>query len=205
MNEIQGKVKVAQEQYLALLEEKDLSSNFRSEILRQLGCIHHTNNLLGDNRQSNAVSYLKSSIECNPESSLSYYYLGRCYASLSCHVHDAFISYRNSVDKAEANADTWCSIGVLYQQQNQALDALQAYICSAQLDKDHVASWTNLGILYENYNQYNDAFRCYLNATKGRGNSSLPALVERVKYLKSVLNVVHQRYYQLETIICFNL
>jgi len=26
-------------------------------------------------------------------------------------VHDAFIAYRNSVEKSEGNADTWCSIG----------------------------------------------------------------------------------------------
>jgi hypothetical protein len=33
----------------------------------------------------------------------------------------------------------------LYQQQNQPLDALQAYICAVQLDKYHTAAWTNLG------------------------------------------------------------
>ena len=34
---------------------------------------------------------------------------------------------------------------VLYQQQNQPMDALQAYICAVQLDKNHSAAWTNLG------------------------------------------------------------
>lgn len=34
---------------------------------------------------------------------------------------------------------------VLYQQQNQPMDALQAYICAVQLDKSHSAAWTNLG------------------------------------------------------------
>lgn len=34
---------------------------------------------------------------------------------------------------------------VLYQQQNQPMDALQAYICAVQLDKGHSAAWTNLG------------------------------------------------------------
>ena len=37
------------------------------------------------------------------------------------------------------------SYSVLYQQQNQPLDALQAYICAVQFDKTHVAAWTNLG------------------------------------------------------------
>lgn len=72
----------------------------------------------------------------------------RCYAQLG-KIHDAFTAYRHAIDKAEANADTWCSIGVLYQQQNQPMDALQAYVCAVQLDKNHVAAWTDLGVLYE--------------------------------------------------------
>ena len=28
------------------------------------------------------------------------------------------------------------------------MDALQAYICAVQLDKNHSAAWTNLGELY---------------------------------------------------------
>jgi len=43
-------------------------------------------------------------------------------------VHDAFVSYRQSIDKSEASADTWCSIGVLYQEQNQPMDALQVQL-----------------------------------------------------------------------------
>lgn len=39
--------------------------------------------------------------------------------------HEAFVNYRQSIDKAEQNADTWCSIGALYQRQNQPMDALQ--------------------------------------------------------------------------------
>ena len=55
---------------------------------------------------------------------------------------------------------------VLYQQQNQPMDALQAYICAVQLDKTHRAAWTNLGILYESCSQPRDALACYLNATR---------------------------------------
>ncbi len=36
--------------------------------------------------------------------------LCRCYSSIG-KVQDAFISYRQSIDKSEASADTWCSIG----------------------------------------------------------------------------------------------
>ena len=34
---------------------------------------------------------------------------------------------------------------VLYQQQHQPMDALQAYICAVQIDSQHSAAWTNLG------------------------------------------------------------
>lgn len=55
---------------------------------------------------------------------------------------------------------------VLYQQQSQPMDALQAYICAVQLDKSHTAAWTDLGILYESCNQPKDALTCYLNAQR---------------------------------------
>lgn len=58
---------------------------------------------------------------------------------------------------------------VLYQQQNQPMDALQAYICAVQLDKSHTAAWTDLGILYETCNQPKDAYTCYINGTRNKG------------------------------------
>ncbi|CAG2164826.1 unnamed protein product [Oppiella nova] len=186
--EIQGKHKLAKESYESLLEEKELSVQLRADIYKHLGWMHHIFDTLGDKqqRQSYALNCLKSSIESDPDSGQSLYFLGRCYASLA-KVHDAFISYRNSVDKAEANADTWCSIGVLYQQQNQPMDALQAYICSVQLDKSHCSAWTNLGILYENCNQPQDALKCYLNASRGKG-TLIAGLSERVKFLQTQLS-----------------
>lgn len=56
---------------------------------------------------------------------------------------------------------------VLYQQQSQPMDALQAYICAVQLDKCHSAAWANLGILYESCGQARDAYACYLNSQRG--------------------------------------
>ena len=47
-----------------------------------------------------------------------------------------------------------CISSVLYQQQNQPMDALQAYICAVQLDKSHTAAWTDLAILYESGTLY---------------------------------------------------
>ena len=139
-----------------------------------------------------AIQHLQKSLDCDSKSVQSLYLLGRCYASIG-KVHDAFISYRSSVDTG-GNADTWCSIGVLYQLQNQPMDALQAYICAVQLDKNHTSAWTNLGILYESASQPQDALACYNNAVRKRPilpPSADPKLREnlpqRIKYLKAQL------------------
>lgn len=80
----------------------------------------------------------------------------------------------------------------MYQQQNQPLDALQAYICAVQLDKFHVAAWTNLGILYESVNQPKDALDCYINASRGyhaqKNQKPLnTSLDQRIRFLQSNL------------------
>lgn len=78
---------------------------------------------------------------------------------------------------------------VLYQQQNQPTDALQAYICAVQLDKNHRAAWTNLGILYETCGQPRDAYACYLNAIRNLDIVS----IERYCFIKITLHLkLHQ-------------
>lgn len=172
--EVQSKYRLAREHYEALLKEKVIPLHLKADIYRQLGWMYHVVEctVLGINRaqkQAAAIICLQKSIEAEPKSGQSLYLLGRCLAA-SGKVHDAFIAYRNSVEKSEGNADTWCSIGVLYQQQNQPMDALQAYICAVQLDKSHSAAWTNLGILYESVSQPKDALACYVNASRGNSN-----------------------------------
>ncbi|XP_037787961.1 uncharacterized protein LOC119583508 isoform X2 [Penaeus monodon] len=186
--ELQNKHRAAREAYETLLQEQELPNHLRADIQRQLGWMYHTVDSLGEKsyRELTAVQYLQKSIEADPKSGQSLYLLGRCYSALG-KVHDAFIAYRNSVDKCEGNADTWCSIGVLYQQQNQPIDALQAYICAVQYDKGHTAAWTNLGILYETCNQPRDALACYMNATRGSNKPVNPNLAPRIKFLQQQL------------------
>uniref|UniRef100_A0A8C2J1J9 [histone H3]-trimethyl-L-lysine(27) demethylase n=1 Tax=Cyprinus carpio TaxID=7962 RepID=A0A8C2J1J9_CYPCA len=150
------------------------------------GWMHHTVEQLGDkaNKSSYAIQCLQKSLEADPNSGQSWYFLGRCYSSIG-KVQDAFISYRQSIDKSEASADTWCSIGVLYQQQNQPMDALQAYICAVQLDHSHAAAWMDLGTLYESCNQPQDAIKCYINATCSKSCSNIPTLTARIKCLQN--------------------
>lgn len=96
---------------------------------------------------------------------------------------------------------------VLYQQQSQPMDALQAYICAVQLDKCHSAAWANLGILYESCGQARDAYACYLNSNRGLANRTTteeyisskaprltlppvgmnPNLTQRINFLQSQL------------------
>ena len=73
---------------------------------------------------------------------------------------------------------------VLYQQQNQPMDALQAYICAVQLDHGHAAAWMDLGTLYESCNQPQDAIKCYLNATRSKSCSNTSMLTGRIKVLQ---------------------
>uniref|UniRef100_A0A7J8EJJ7 [histone H3]-trimethyl-L-lysine(27) demethylase n=1 Tax=Rousettus aegyptiacus TaxID=9407 RepID=A0A7J8EJJ7_ROUAE len=184
--ETQRKYHSAKEAYEQLLQTENLSTQVKATVLQQLGWMHHTVDLLGDKatKESYAIQYLQKSLEADPNSGQSWYFLGRCYSSIG-KVQDAFISYRQSIDKSEASADTWCSIGVLYQQQNQPMDALQAYICAVQLDHGHAAAWMDLGTLYESCNQPQDAIKCYLNATRSKSCSNTSALAARIKYLQN--------------------
>ncbi|XP_066543037.1 lysine-specific demethylase 6A isoform X5 [Hoplias malabaricus] len=186
--EIQKKYRAAKEAYESLLQTDHLPAQVKATTLQQLGWMHHTVEQLGEkaNKDSYAIQCLQKSLEADPNSGQSWYFLGRCYSSIG-KVQDAFISYRQSIDKSEASADTWCSIGVLYQQQNQPMDALQAYICAVQLDHSHAAAWMDLGTLYESCNQPQDAIKCYINATYSKSCTNITALTSRIKCLQAQL------------------
>uniref|UniRef100_A0A8C6USP3 [histone H3]-trimethyl-L-lysine(27) demethylase n=1 Tax=Neogobius melanostomus TaxID=47308 RepID=A0A8C6USP3_9GOBI len=183
------KIHTAKEAYEALLQTEDLPARVKATTLQQLGWMHHTVEQLGErsSRDTYAIQCLQKSLEADPKSGQSWYFLGRCYSSIG-KVQDAFVSYRQSIDKSEASADTWCSIGVLYQQQNQPMDALQAYICAVQLDHSHAAAWMDLGTLYESCHQPHDAIKCYINATRSKGCSNTAALTHRIKCLQAQLS-----------------
>uniref|UniRef100_A0A4W5K6V7 [histone H3]-trimethyl-L-lysine(27) demethylase n=1 Tax=Hucho hucho TaxID=62062 RepID=A0A4W5K6V7_9TELE len=183
--EIQKRYRAAKEAYESLLQTEDLPAQVKATTLQQLGWMHHTVEQLGDraNKDSYAIQCLQKSLEADPNSGQSWYFLGRCYSSIG-KVQDAFVSYRQSIDKSEASADTWCSIGVLYQQQNQPMDALQAYICAVQLDHGHAAAWMDLGTLYESCSQPHDAIKCYINAMRSKACSNATALTQRIKCLQ---------------------
>uniref|UniRef100_A0A8C9WCH6 [histone H3]-trimethyl-L-lysine(27) demethylase n=1 Tax=Scleropages formosus TaxID=113540 RepID=A0A8C9WCH6_SCLFO len=182
---LQKKYRAAKEAYERLLQTENLPSQVKAATLQQLGWMYHTVDQLGDkaSKDSYAIQCLQKSLEADPNSGQSWYFLGRCYSSIG-KVQDAFISYRQSIDKSEASADTWCSIGVLYQQQNQPMDALQAYICAVQLDHGHAAAWMDLGTLYESCNQPQDAIKCYINATRSKSCTNTTALTARIKCLQ---------------------
>ncbi|XP_031516914.1 histone demethylase UTY isoform X4 [Papio anubis] len=184
--ETQRKYHSAKEAYEQLLQMENLPAQVKATVLQQLGWMHHNMDIVGDkaSKESYAIQYLQKSLEADPNSGQSWYFLGRCYSSIG-KVQDAFISYRQSIDKSEASADTWCSIGVLYQQQNQPMDALQAYICAVQLDHGHAAAWMDLGTLYESCNQPQDAIKCYLNATRSKRCSNTSTLAARIKFLQA--------------------
>ena len=198
--ETQRKYHSAKAAYEQLLQIESLPSQVKATVLQQLGWMHHNMDLIGDNttKERYAIQYLQKSLEEDPNSGQSWYFLGRCYSCIG-KVQDAFVSYRQSIDKSEASADTWCSIGVLYQQQNQPMDALQAYICAVQLDHGHAAAWMDLGILYESCNQPQDAIKCYLNAARSKSCNNTSALTSRIKFLQAQLCNLPQSSLQNKT------
>ena len=206
---------IASEKYDELLKLDDISEVFRAKVLRQIGWLYFYSEQLSTNKApinqlyakplssnqqqtinldnlNKVLEYLAKSTELDPNQCLTWYYLGRANTTKG-NIRDAFNSFRNSVNSIESNADTWCSIGVLYQQQNQSMDALQAYICAVQLDDKNYAAWLNLGILYEALSQYQDALNCYakaLNSKKSNINSNKnleldQLLQERIKILEA--------------------
>ncbi|XP_055958910.1 lysine-specific demethylase 6A isoform X2 [Patella vulgata] len=194
--EVQGEFKQAKEAYEQFVAEEGLSKSVKATALRQLGWLYHTVESFGDkvSRETRAIQFLQRSLELDPNGQTSYL-LGRCFSS-SGKVHDAFVWYRHSIDKSEANADTWCSIGVLYQQQNQPMDALQAYICAVQLDKSHQAAWTDLGVLYESCNQPTDALTCYQRAARNSKVHANANLAAKIKFLHHNLKNIPMQHFQ---------
>uniref|UniRef100_A0AAZ3RZP1 [histone H3]-trimethyl-L-lysine(27) demethylase n=1 Tax=Oncorhynchus tshawytscha TaxID=74940 RepID=A0AAZ3RZP1_ONCTS len=181
--------RAAKEAYETLLQTENLPAQVKATTLQQLGKTTHNDGKVDllfyrANKDSYAIQCLQKSLEADPNSGQSWYFLGRCYSSIG-KVQDAFVSYRQSIDKSEASADTWCSIGVLYQQQNQPMDALQAYICAVQLDHGHAAAWMDLGTLYESCSQPHDAIKCYINAMRSKACSNATALTQRIKCLQA--------------------
>ncbi|XP_015775151.1 PREDICTED: histone demethylase UTY-like [Acropora digitifera] len=110
--EMQNKCEVAQEMYENIIEMPNVPNNIRADAYKQLGWMYYNKEHLGDRptRMEKAVQLLLKAIETDPNSGAAWYLIGRCYA-MQGKVHDAFTSYRQAIDKSEANADTWCSIG----------------------------------------------------------------------------------------------
>lgn len=64
-------------------------------------------------------------------------------------MHDAFIAYRNSVEKSEGNADTWCSIGLVFSRKKHEQNQLILFASNeftSNLGDSNVTSTQNLVI-----------------------------------------------------------
>ncbi|CDW58958.1 lysine specific demethylase 6a [Trichuris trichiura] len=184
--ELKGELRKAHDEYRSLLSLGDsISPMLRASLHRQLGWLIFRDESCGDKetRIAGAINELQRSLQLDPSSGRSHYYLGRCFSSIN-RAHDAFISYRHSIDKNEASADTWCSIGVLYQQQRQPFDALQAYACAIELDASLSSAWVDLGLLYEQHAQFRDALECYRNSCKHKSSADA-SILERIEFFEA--------------------
>jgi len=130
--------------------------------------------------QNSSVNYSKD------DHGKALYYYGRINAATN-RPPEAFAAFRHSIDKLEESTVTWTAIGCLYQEQNQKLDALQAYICSVRLDKLNDAAWSNLGLLYESCEQWEDALICALNSQTSIHPKLDNNLTQRITKITNIL------------------
>lgn len=72
--------------------------------------------------------------------------------------------YDRNCDASDPNV--WCSLGVLFYQLNQYLDALDAYSRAINLNPNICEVWYNVGTLYDTCNQTNDARDAYQKAAE---------------------------------------
>uniref|UniRef100_A0A0N4ZK20 JmjC domain-containing protein n=1 Tax=Parastrongyloides trichosuri TaxID=131310 RepID=A0A0N4ZK20_PARTI len=151
----------ARSEYKNILDElsNNIPSTVQAAIYRQLGWLNYKSGNIKE-----ASELLEKSQTINPNCGRTAYFLGRLNSEAKDKAHFAFTQYRQSFDKGESEADTWCSIGVLYRQQEQTIDALQAFTSSLRIDPKHSITWYNLGDLYEKHLNFHDALECYKTA-----------------------------------------
>lgn len=77
----------------------------------------------------------------------------------------------------------WCSLGVLFYQLNQYLDALDAYSRAINLNPNICEVWYNVGTLYDTCNQTNDARDAYQKAAELGADSTF--IRERLEALQA--------------------
>uniref|UniRef100_A0A0N5B9V6 JmjC domain-containing protein n=1 Tax=Strongyloides papillosus TaxID=174720 RepID=A0A0N5B9V6_STREA len=159
--ECAGDSERARREYKNILDElpNNIPSTVQAAIYRQLGWLNFKAGKIKE-----ASELLEKSQIINPNCGRTAYFLGRLNSEAKDKAHFAFTQYRQSFDKGESEADTWCSIGVLYRQQEQTVDALQAFTSSLRLDPKHSITWYNLGDLYEKHLNFHDALECYKTA-----------------------------------------
>ena len=64
----------------------------------------------GETPNIKAIELLKLAVGANPSCGQAWYFLGRCHADQG-QFKEAFVAYRQSINKVEKQPDTWCAIG----------------------------------------------------------------------------------------------
>uniref|UniRef100_A0A2K5QPB0 [histone H3]-trimethyl-L-lysine(27) demethylase n=1 Tax=Cebus imitator TaxID=2715852 RepID=A0A2K5QPB0_CEBIM len=115
--ETQRKYHSAKEAYEQLLQTENLSAQVKATVLQQLGWMHHTVDLLGDKatKESYAIQYLQKSLEADPNSGQSWYFLGNTSDNWSG-------GHAVSHPPVQQQAHSWC----LTPQKLQHLEQLRA-------------------------------------------------------------------------------
>uniref|UniRef100_A0A7E4UU74 JmjC domain-containing protein n=1 Tax=Panagrellus redivivus TaxID=6233 RepID=A0A7E4UU74_PANRE len=188
----EGNHKAAIEEYKQL--ERDSAIQREPKILahvyRSLGWVTYrtpTSNFPNRDAQLAEVKrYLLQAIDADKGNSRSYYYFGRYLSTTETKNDIPFAEYGKAIDNNDHDADTWCSIGVLYRRQGQDIDALQSFVCALLVNDKHSAAWASLGNLYENHLKFPEALYCYKKSINGNPSHPEP-LKRRVQYLQKAI------------------
>ena len=145
-----GKHREAMALYTALLEDRRLSSQLRSDIYCQIGRMHSTVETFGEKvaRTEQAIQFLilAARHETN-KTGRALRLLGRCFESIG-RDDDAFLAYTDSWAINGRNPYLWCSIGNLYFKQKRLENAIIAYHNAVKLNEYQWAAWRNLYVVH---------------------------------------------------------
>ncbi|KAG8741681.1 Lysine-specific demethylase 6A [Ceratobasidium sp. 428] len=129
---------------------------------------------LCENFDPMAAEYLQRVLSLQRENGNVWSALGHCFL-MQDDLQNAYFAYQQALyylpnpklQNPKLCSTPWCSIGILYYNINQFLDALDAYSRAIQINAYISEVWFNLGSLYESRNnQIADAIDAYARAAE---------------------------------------
>ena len=155
-----GKIKEAQNLYLKLIREHKNS-----------GVLYY---LLGTSflqikKYSQAINYLKISIDLNPKSADSYNNMGVALAENE-NFSEALKNYDKAIDLKKQFVDAYLNKGIALNALKNYDEALDYINKAISLDTNNAKAYNSLGNIYNNKKKFEDSFKAYRKAINIKPN-----------------------------------